>query len=72
MTPEKQQELNQHLRAIAEILHQEANPENIQSLEGIEETIRTQTLAYITPQLGFFFSKKLRELRREEGAQSKA
>jgi len=49
MTPEKQQELNQHLRAIAEILHQEANPENIQSLEGIEETIRTQTLAYITP-----------------------
>jgi hypothetical protein len=54
MTPEKQQELNQHLQAIAKILYAEAEPENLDNLEGIEKTIRTQTLEYITPQLGFF------------------
>jgi hypothetical protein len=66
MNLDKQQELNQHLQAIAEILHQEAAPEKIATLEGIEETIREQTLEYITPKLGFFLSTKQRELMREE------
>lgn len=58
MTPEQQQELNQHIQAIAKILHQEAEAEKIQTLEGIETTIREQTLKYITPKLGFFFCHK--------------
>jgi len=58
MTPEQQQELNQHIQAIAKILHQEAEAEKIQTLEGIETTIREQTLKYITPKLGFFFVTK--------------
>jgi hypothetical protein len=66
MTPEQQQKLNQHIQAIAKILHQEADPEKIQTLEGIEKTIRDQTLEYITPQLGFFWSQKPRELKQEE------
>lgn len=57
MTPEKQQELNQYLQAIADILYDEAEPENLKNLEGIEKTIRAQALEYITPQLGFFFNK---------------
>lgn len=65
MTPEQQQELNQHIQAIAKILHQEAEAEKIQTLEGIETTIREQTLKYITPKLGFFFflSQKPQELK---------
>lgn len=64
MTPEQQQELNQHIQAIAKILHQEAEAEKIQTLEGIETTIREQTLKYITPKLGFFFlSQKRQELK---------
>ncbi|WP_396772345.1 hypothetical protein [Microcystis aeruginosa] len=47
MTPEQQQELNQHIQAIAKILHQEAEAEKIQTLEGIETTIREQTLKYM-------------------------
>jgi len=58
MTPEQQQELNQHIQAIAKILHQEAEAEKIPTLEGIETTIREQTLKYITPKLGFFFVTK--------------
>ncbi|GCL56660.1 hypothetical protein NIES3806_40240 [Microcystis aeruginosa NIES-3806] len=63
MTPEQQQELNQHIQAIAKILHQEAEAEKIQTLEGIETTIREQTLKYITPKLGFFLSQKRQELK---------
>ena len=60
MTPEKQQELNQHLQVIAQILYDEADQTKIETLAGIEETIRQQTLEYITPQMGFFLSRKLR------------
>lgn len=63
MTPEQQQELNQHIQAIAKILHQEADAEKIKTLEGIETTIREQTLEYITPKLGFFLSQKRQELK---------
>lgn len=69
MTPEQQKELNQHLTAIAKILYQDANQQKIQTLEGIEETIREQTLEHIMPQLGFFLSQKQRELKREESEQ---
>lgn len=63
MTPEQQQELNQPIQAIAKILHQEAEAEKIQTLERIETTIREQTLKYITPKLGFFWSQKRQELK---------
>jgi hypothetical protein len=59
------------IQAIAKILHQEADPTKLASLAGIEETIRQQTLEHITPQLGFFLSKKLQELRQAGGEQSK-
>ena len=66
MIPEKQEELNQHLQAIAKILYEETEPTKIDSLAGIEETIRQQTLEYITPQIGFFLSKQLQELKQED------
>jgi hypothetical protein len=69
MTPEKQRELNQHLQAIAEILYGEAEPTKVADIAGIEETIRKQTLEYITPQMGFFLSKRLRELTQEDPEQ---
>lgn len=66
MNPDKQKELEQHIKAISEILYNEASAEQIQDLAAIEETIREQTLTYITPKLGFFLSKKKPELSREE------
>ena len=71
MTPEKQKELEQHLQAIAEILYEEAEPTKLESLAGIEETIRQQTLEHITPQMGFFLSKRRRKLRLEGSEQSR-
>ena len=66
MNPEKKKELDQHLQAIAAILYEEAQPDKLETLGGIEETIRGQTLEYITPQLGFFLSKEKQELQQEE------
>jgi hypothetical protein len=54
MKPDTQKKLQQHLKAIAEILYQEAEAEELESLAGIEKTIRAQTLEYITPEIGFF------------------
>lgn len=66
MTPEKQKELNQHLQAIAEILYEEADETQLSNLAEIEKTIRGQTLEYITPELGVFFSKRRQEHHQEE------
>ena len=66
MTPEQQKELNEHLKAIAKILYAEAPPDSVKNLEGIEETIRAQTLQYINPQLAFFLSKKQQEQQQVE------
>ena len=65
MKPDTQKKLQEHLKAIAEILYQEAEAEELESLAGIEKTIRAQTLEYITPELGIFFSQKQQEPRRE-------
>ena len=66
MTPEKEKELAQHLEAIAALLYEETEPEQVESLAKIEATVREKALQYITPQLGIFLSEKLQELHREE------
>ena len=66
MTPKKERELVQHVEAIAALLYEETEPEQIESLAKIEATVRDKTLQYVTPQLGVFLSEKLQELHREE------
>ncbi len=58
MTPEAQEQLKQHVEAIAQILYEDSSSESINSLEAIETTIREKTLEYITPEMGVFFSEK--------------
>jgi hypothetical protein len=69
MTPEKEALLAQHLEAIAAILYEETEPEQVESLSKIEATIRGQTLEYITPKLGIFLSSKLQEQQQEEAGE---
>jgi hypothetical protein len=72
MTPEQQAEINLHLQAIASILYQECDPSQLDNLAVIEETIRQQTLEYITPQIGFFLFKNSQKLNLEDSGTSKA
>ena len=66
MAPEKEKELAQHLEAIAALLYEETEAEQVESLAKIEATVRAKTLEYITPQLGIFLSEKLQEQHLEE------
>ena len=66
MTPEKEQQLAQHLKAVATILYAETEPEQVETLAKIEATVREQTIQYITPQLGVFLSNKPPEHKQGE------
>lgn len=58
MTPEQEKQLQEHIDGIAQLLYEEAQPEDIETLAGIEKTIRKQTLEQIAPRLGIFLSTK--------------
>jgi hypothetical protein len=61
MPPEDRQQLDSHLRAIAQILHSDAQTQDLpmDSLEAIEPTVRAQLQAHVAPELGNFLSKQL-------------
>lgn len=61
MTPEQQQALKEHLQAIAQILYDDSNPATMQTLEGLEMTLRQQIQTHVSPELGNFLSKRLQE-----------
>jgi hypothetical protein len=56
MTPEDRQALTTYAREIAKILHRNAAPEAIQTLEGIEKTVRGQLLESVSPEIALFLS----------------
>jgi len=61
MSPEDQQALTTHTRAMAEILHRNTAKENIQTLEGIEVTVRNQLIEHVNPEVALFLWKLRQE-----------
>ena len=61
MTPEQQQALKEHLQAIAKILYDDSDLTTMQTLEGIEMSLRQQIQTHVSPKLGVFLSKRLPE-----------
>ena len=61
MQPEQQQALNAHLQAIAKILYDDSDLESMQTLEGIEMTVRQKIQAHVSPELGNFLLERLQE-----------
>lgn len=57
MDAEKKAQLQAHAQAIAALLYEETDPEQVKTLEGIEETVRDHLLEYVGPEIGFFLSK---------------
>lgn len=60
MNPEQSQQLKQHIDAIAQLLHADAQAKgmSLSSLGEIEQTVRSQLQQYVSPQLGIFLSTK--------------
>lgn len=61
MTPEEEQQVIEHSRAIAKILYKNTSSEQLTSLAKIEEVVRSQMQEYVMPEVGVFLSKMLRE-----------
>lgn len=54
MTPEELQRLKAATQEIATILYKNTPPEAVATLEGIEKTVRTQMLEYVSPEIALF------------------
>jgi len=61
MTSEQEQTLKAHLQAIAKILYDDSDPAAMQTLEGVETTLRQRIQTHVSPELGNFLSKRLQE-----------
>jgi hypothetical protein len=61
MKPEQEQALKAHLQAIAQILYDDSDPDTLQTMEGIEMTVRQKIQAYVSPELGTFLLERLQE-----------
>lgn len=60
MTSEQEQALQAHIEAIAKILYQDTQenaPEQLRSLAGIEEAVRSQMQKHVMPEVGVFLSQ---------------
>jgi len=61
MTPETHQQLDTHVRAIAQILYDDAQANGLpmDSLEDIEHAVRAQLQSHVSPGVGNFLSKQI-------------
>ena len=72
MTPEQEQALQEHIRAIAKILYEDTPKEQLTTLAGIEQAVREQMLEKVMPQVGVFLSKTSQAQQQDASAASKA
>lgn len=61
MTPEEEQQIIEHSRAIAKILYKNTASEQLTSLAKIEQVVRAQMQEYVMPEVGVFLSKMPQE-----------
>ena len=54
MTLEQDQALKTAIKAIAQILDDDSDPEAMKTLEGIELKVRQQIQTYVSPEVGSF------------------
>jgi len=58
MDTDKRQQIQAHARAIAALLYDETAPEQLTTLEGIEQAVRGHILEHVSPEIGHFLSQQ--------------
>jgi hypothetical protein len=56
MDADKQAQIQVHARAIAALLYEETDPEQVKTLLGIEQAVRRHLLEHVSPEIGNFLS----------------
>ena len=59
MDTDKKAQIQAHARAIAALLYEETDPEQVKTLAGIEEAVREHLLEHVSPEIGDFLSKQV-------------
>ncbi|NJR75703.1 MAG: hypothetical protein HC773_22980 [Scytonema sp. CRU_2_7] len=71
MTPEQEAAIQSHVHSIAEILYKATPAQQLETLEGIEATIRKHLLEQVGPELTLFYPKPHWHNERTETATKK-
>jgi hypothetical protein len=58
MDANKKAQIQAHARAIAALLYEETDPEQVKTLAGIEAAVRGHLLEHVSPEIGNFLSKQ--------------
>ena len=67
MTPEQRQKIKINLQEIADIFYQNTPPDNLQSFESIELTVREHLVETVAPEIsGFFLTRRVEKVRGEK------
>jgi hypothetical protein len=72
MDASKQARFKELTEALAALLYEESDPEEVKTLEGIETSIRKHLLERVGPELGHFLSRPAAAQPGDESAQSPA
>lgn len=58
MDADKKAQIQAHARAIAALLYEETDPQQVKTLAGIEAAVRGHLLEHVGPEIGNFLSKQ--------------
>lgn len=59
MDADKKAQIQAYARAIAALLYEETDPEQVQTLAGIEQAVRGHVLEHVSPEIGNFLSQQV-------------
>lgn len=66
MTPSERLELKECLRRASQILYDNSETEEIETLEDIEKIVREQVIENVSPEIALFLSKRRLKPEKEE------
>jgi hypothetical protein len=71
MTPEEKERLQAAVKEIAAIMYNNTLSSELETLEGIEKTVRSQMIEHVSPKIAFFLSNKLQAQIKDDPDKSK-
>jgi hypothetical protein len=72
MDADKKAQIQAHAQAIAALLYAETDPDQVKTLEGIEQAVRSHVLEYVSPEIGNFLSAQVAAQQQDANATSAA
>jgi hypothetical protein len=72
MDTDKKAQIQDHARALAALLYEETDPDQVKTLAGIEAAVRGHLLEHVSPEIGNFLLQQAAARQADESASSTA